>query len=505
MMKSLAHLSPFSVALLSALMILGLAGCSFEAPGTEAPAVTVQPTASAAPLPVQTGGLRAEARIVPLYDATLSLPSGGVVAAILVDEGELVAKGQPLLRLDQSRPLALVAQAEADLRMAQASYAQLSAEADPAEVAAAEARLDQARAQLRQVSGAVTQSDLVAARAQLEQARATLAQLASGADPNQLAQARAALNQALANQQAQRDSLSSAKSRAELALEQAANALRDLQAAYSRIYWENRDMERLPDDLPQARIDAEAAALRAVENGQTALAQAQLEVDQAHQAEGTGLNDAEARVQAAQARIDELLAGADPDQLAAARAQVAASQANLARLQGDERGGALEAAQAGIDQAQANLELLQGGTPVGDLAIAAAQVERAEVALQLAQVALNETELHAPFAGTVATIMPHMGEYVGPGTPLVHLADLSGWQLETVDLTEISIVRIREGSPVTISFDALPDLDMRGTVSAIETIGTNIQGDIVYGVTITLDQQDPRLRWNMTASVLIEA
>jgi hypothetical protein len=34
-------------------------------------------------------------------------------------------------------------------------------------------------------------------------------------------------------------------------------------------------------------------------------------------------------------------------------------------------------------------------------------------------------------------------------------------------------------------------------------LGENKQGDITYVVTITLDQQDPQLRWNMTAAVAI--
>jgi HlyD family secretion protein len=490
------------------LLLLGLSGCAFGTAANEAAGAAATTATAAAseptPLPVQTGALRAEARIVPSTAATLSLPSGGIVAEVLVVEGDPVEAGQPLLRLDQTRSRAVVAQARADLRAAQASFEQLSAGINPAELAAAEAQVAQAQAQLRQIDGAVTSNDIVAARAQLEQALAALAQLEAGSDPDQVAQARAALDQARANHQAQRDRLSAAKTRAELNLEQAANHLRDLQAEYSRIYWENRDLEQLPGDLPQARIDAEDAALRAVENAETALAQAQLAVEEARRAESTGLAAADAQVRTNQARLDELLADADPDQLAAARAQVAQARANLARLSGEQRSGAIEAAQAGVDQAQANLELLQDGASTDDLAVAAAQVQRAEAALNLAEVSLAETELRAPFAGTVAAITPQAGEYVGPGAPLVQIADLRTWQLETVDLTEISIVQVQPGNPVRITFDALPDLELSGTVSTIETTGANVQGDIVYGVTISLDQQDPRLRWNMTAAVLID-
>jgi HlyD family secretion protein len=123
--------------------------------------------------------------------------------------------------------------------------------------------------------------------------------------------------------------------------------------------------------------------------------------------------------------------------------------------------------------------------------------------LKLAQVTLAEAELRAPFAGTIAALDVQVGEYVAPGTPVVQLADLATWQIETTDLTERNILRIRAGSQATVTFDAIPDLELHGTVSRIRPLGENKQGDITYTVTIMPDQQDSRLYWNMTASVTI--
>src|SRR5689334_12078411 len=47
--------------------------------------------------------LVAEARVVPARSAALSLTSGGIVAELLVAEGDRVEAGQPLLRLDHTR------------------------------------------------------------------------------------------------------------------------------------------------------------------------------------------------------------------------------------------------------------------------------------------------------------------------------------------------------------------------------------------------------------------
>jgi len=41
-------------------------------------------------------------------------------------------------------------------------------------------------------------------------------------------------------------------------------------------------------------------------------------------------------------------------------------------------------------------------------------------------------------------------------------------------------------------------------VSRIKPLGENKQGDMTYVVIVAPDQIDPRLRWNMTASVAIE-
>ena len=93
---------------------------------------------------------------------------------------------------------------------------------------------------------------------------------------------------------------------------------------------------------------------------------------------------------------------------------------------------------------------------------------------------------------------------MGPGSPIIRLADLSAWQIETDDLTELNVVRVAEGAPASITFDAIPGLKVAGKVSRIKPLGENKQGDMTYVVIIAPDQVDPRLRWNMTAAVAIE-
>ena len=81
------------------------------------------------------------------------------------------------------------------------------------------------------------------------------------------------------------------------------------------------------------------------------------------------------------------------------------------------------------------------------------------------------------------------------------LADLSGWQIETDDVTEIKVPDIKVGQTVTIKFDALPDAELKGEVESISDVSQVKSGDVVYPVKIRVLDNDPRLRWGMTAAV----
>jgi len=470
--------------------------------------------------------LVAEGKVVPLQHALLSLPTGGIVTAVLVAEGDRVTAGQLLLGLDRARAEANVAQARANLGQAQAAYEKLRAGATPEEIAIAEAQVRASEGQFQQTNGSVSSADRTAAEAELAQAQAHLAELQAGPKNADLRASEAQVAQTQANLNAQRDQLSAAKTNAQLQIEQRVNDLTRAQSAYATALqnWQyvqdtgkdplnvaidpktgKRTRLVLNDQQRQQYYAVYVQAEAMLRTAETALQQARVAYDAACQAEVSGIQLTEQQVASNQASLDKLRAGADADVLAAARAHVASSRANLDKLGGEQRNGGLAAAQALVDEAQANLNRLRAGASEHDLAVASAEVQRAQAALKLALVALDETELRAPFSGVVATLDLKTGEFVAPGTPAIHLADLAAHQIETTDLTELNVVRVRAGSPVTMTFDAIPGLELPGRVSRIRALGENKQGDITYIVTVTPDRQDERLRWNMTAAVSIAA
>jgi multidrug resistance efflux pump len=115
--------------------------------------------------------------------------------------------------------------------------------------------------------------------------------------------------------------------------------------------------------------------------------------------------------------------------------------------------------------------------------------------------ALANAEVRAPFAGTITDLNLKVGEFAAAGTPVVTVADLSKWVVKTTDLTEIDVVSIEEGMAVTLTLDAMPDVELDGHVLSIAQGFAEKQGDIVYEVTILLAEANPAMRWGMTVQV----
>jgi multidrug resistance efflux pump len=164
----------------------------------------------------------------------------------------------------------------------------------------------------------------------------------------------------------------------------------------------------------------------------------------------------------------------------------------------------LAVAQAQLAMNEQKYEQAKDGIDPDDLAAAQARVKAAEAGLAAAQAALEDVSVVAPFSGAVADLQLKAGEMVSPGQAVVTLADFSRWVIETDDLTEIEVPRISVGQKVTVTADALPDLELTGVVESIGDVFEEKRGDIVYTARVVLDEVDERLRWGMTTVVTFE-
>jgi len=50
----------------------------------------------------------------------------------------------------------------------------------------------------------------------------------------------------------------------------------------------------------------------------------------------------------------------------------------------------------------------------------------------------------------------------------------------------------------------LPELELAGVVETIKDLSEEKRGDVIFTVTIRLDESDPRLRWGMSVTVDFE-
>jgi macrolide-specific efflux system membrane fusion protein len=185
-------------------------------------------------------------------------------------------------------------------------------------------------------------------------------------------------------------------------------------------------------------------------------------------------------------------------QISDAEAQVASARSQLQQAQAS-----VTSAYAQVEQAQASVTS------------AYAQVEQA-------QEAVSDTVLRAPIAGTVLEINGTVGQDAATtGTATDSATDTTDSSTssatsgivvisDTKDLevsayfSETDTANLRIGQRATVTLNAMPDVTIRGRVSAIDEMSTTVNQVVNYGVTIDLDDvpKDVRVGQTVVAEVL---
>jgi multidrug efflux pump subunit AcrA (membrane-fusion protein) len=386
-------------------------------------------TAAETPSPAETSVVPSETftpivsatgEVLPAQESLLSFQAGGQVVELLVEEGDVVSEGDVLARLNTSTLEASLHQAEAALALAQADLARASASSREQEIQQAEHEL------------AAAQADTAEAARRRDELYASITE----ADILT----------------AQRDVLGAINS------QWGAQNRRDVATGWATNhdphFLDNQPEDYNPEASPNARRDTQ-----------------------------TEYEIATQQVAAAQAHLDDLLDGPNPDEVRVNDARVWAASAN---------------AQA----AQSRLDLLRAGPLEETVAVYEAEVEQAQARVAAERATLAQATLLAPFSGTVSDVQIQQGEYVDPGTGVLLLANLDTLRVETTDLNEIDVARIELGSPVTVTFDALTD-EVPGTVTRIAPMAAEGSG-VNYTVVVEMSEVPSAVRWGMTAFVDIE-
>jgi RND family efflux transporter MFP subunit len=162
-------------------------------------------------------------------------------------------------------------------------------------------------------------------------------------------------------------------------------------------------------------------------------------------------------------------------------------------------------AEANLAAAQVQTKYLQRvGTDEVHLESAQAEADRAQALLDSANAILaTQSTLVAPFDGTVVLVDISPAETVVPGRVIITIGDLSKLKVETKDLSERDVPRVQIGQHANIFIEAL-NQEFPGKVIEISRISSTVGGDVVFKVTMDLNEQPQGLLWGMSADVKIE-
>ena len=252
-------------------------------------------------------------------------------------------------------------------------------------------------------------------------------------------------------------------------------------------------------------------------------------LDQVDLAQDVAIN--QAMVQAAQAALDEMLAGSRPEEIKASEATAERARADmehqkfildrmkLLNQQGAATNEELRDAQAAYDLAEAShneavakLLLVKEGPRIEQIDQARAKLEQARQSLALARTRLGYATIVSPLAGVVLSKNIEPGEFVSPGTPVVTVGDLVNvWVRAYINETDLG--RVKVGQPATVTTDTYPGKAYQGKVSFIasqaEFTPKNVQTQkervkLVYRVKIDITNPNMELKPGMPADAGID-
>lgn len=210
------------------------------------------------------------------------------------------------------------------------------------------------------------------------------------------------------------------------------------------------------------------------------------------------LSAAQTRVNAAQAELDTLQAGGRATELAEiesglqrARAELSSAQAEVTTLERLVAKKAatqaeLTAAKNTARQAQQQIDSFERRRSAlvtqPDRRAAEARLAEAQAAVQSAGRRVSESLIRSPMDGVLYALDVRQGAYVEPGAVIARVGRLDRMRV-TVYVDEPEVGRVAKGMPVTITWDALPGREWKGSVESVPLqvvpVGTRQVGEVI--------------------------
>jgi len=243
------------------------------------------------------------------------------------------------------------------------------------------------------------------------------------------------------------------------------------------------------------------------------------------------LAQAQAGVDLAEAQLQLLVKGARIEDIRQAEEAIKQAEANLKIAQDDrdrfrdlfakqsatakqnqDAEARYTVARAQYEAARQALEKWKKYARPEEIKSARARLDQAVASRDLLKKAISDSTITSPTAGIVTNKAIEQGEFVGPGTTLLTIADLSEVHLD-IYVTEIELGKIRLGQEAEVTIDSYPGRAFKGTVSFIspeaEFTPKNVQTKeervkLVFRVKIQVPNPENILKPGMPADALLQ-
>ncbi|MCX6763453.1 MAG: efflux RND transporter periplasmic adaptor subunit [Candidatus Moranbacteria bacterium] len=157
-----------------------------------------------------------------------------------------------------------------------------------------------------------------------------------------------------------------------------------------------------------------------------------------------------------------------------------------------------------------NKAILKEKNEASKISVSAAQqsLTAAQSAYRDASSDAAKRKVTAPIDGTVNAVNVKNGDDLSRlssnsnSTAPIIIGDLKTLKAQ-VQVNEVDVTNISIGQKVTLKLDALDNYSATGKVTAVDALGTITQGVVTYNVTIDLDNQDARIKPQMSVSASI--
>ena len=162
-------------------------------------------------------------------------------------------------------------------------------------------------------------------------------------------------------------------------------------------------------------------------------------------------------------------------------------------------------AQANLVKAKEELAELMGSVDSLEVALREADLASAQLALEEALRRLEGAALRAPMFGIVSIVNVEAGQAINANSPVFEIVDPTVIEVDGI-VDEIDVLFVREGARAAVTMDALPGQTLVGTVSSIAPAAQSQQGVVSYPIRIQVrvpEGVELREGLSATASIVI--